>query len=166
MREDGIFVIKMPLSTYIFSFLSKNVLFKADSTKEYTMKQPTSSKRDTILFWVFTGLFCAFMLMNTIPNILSAPEWVEVFTQLGYPLYILPAIGVAKLLGIIALLVPGFPRIREWAYAGFFFDITGAVYSGIAVSGFDPLMLIMLVPYTLGTLSYIYHRKRLRQHAG
>lgn len=126
------------------------------------MTQSTTNKRDTLLFWTFTALFCAFMLTSTIPNILSAPEWVAVFEQLGYPLYMLPAIGVAKLLGIIALLVPGFPRIKEWAYAGFFFDLTGAVYSGLAVGGFDPLMLVMLVPYALGTLSYFYHHKRLR----
>lgn len=125
------------------------------------MTQPTTSKRNTILFWVFTALFAAFMLTSTIPNILSAPEWVEVFNQLGYPLYMLPAIGVAKLLGIIALLVPGFPRIKEWAYAGFFFDLTGAVYSGLMVGGFNSLMLIMLIPYVFGTLSYIYHHKRL-----
>jgi uncharacterized membrane protein YphA (DoxX/SURF4 family) len=121
----------------------------------------TSSRRETILFWVFTGLFCAFMLTSTIPNILSAPEWVDVFKQLGYPLYMLPFIGIAKLLGIIALLVPGFPRIKEWAYAGMFFDLTGAVYSGLVVGGFDPLMLIMLFPFVTGALSYIYHHKRL-----
>lgn len=126
------------------------------------MTHTSTGNRDTILFWVFTGLFCAFMLMNTIPNILSAPEWVEVFKQLGYPAYMLPFLGVAKLLGIIALLVPGFPRIKEWAYAGMFFDLTGAVYSGLAVGGFDPLMLVMLVPFGLGTLSYIYHHKRLK----
>lgn len=127
------------------------------------MTQATSSKRDTILFWVFTGLFSAFMFTSIIPNILSSQEWVDVFNQLGYPLYMLPFLGVAKLLGIIALLVPGFPRIKEWAYAGLFFDLTGAVYSGLAVGGFDPLMLVMLVPFGLGTLSYIFHHKRLNQ---
>ncbi|MEQ9592534.1 MAG: DoxX family protein [Cyclobacteriaceae bacterium] len=126
------------------------------------MTQPTSTKRNAILFWVSTGLFCAFMLSSAIPNILSAPEWVAVFKDLGYPLYLLPAIGWAKLFGVIALLVPGFPRIKEWVYAGFFFDLTGAVYSGLAVGGFDPKMLILLIPYLLGALSYIYHHKRLR----
>lgn len=130
------------------------------------MTQAPSSKRDTILFWVFTGLFSAVMLMSTIPNILSSQEWVDVFNQLGYPLYLLPFLGVAKLLGIMALLIPGFPRIKEWAYAGLFFDLTGAVYSGLAVGGFDPLMLGMLVPFGLGTLSYIYHHKRLSQQKG
>jgi uncharacterized membrane protein YphA (DoxX/SURF4 family) len=124
------------------------------------MSQP-NTKRINILFWVFTVLFCGVMMMSTIPNILSAPEWVEVFNMLGYPLYMLPFIGVAKLLGIIALLVPGFPRIKEWAYAGMFFDLTGAVYSGLMTGGFDPQMLGMLVPYVLGGLSYVYHHKRL-----
>ncbi len=124
------------------------------------MKQ-APSRRDTVLYWIFTALFCAFMLTSTIPNILSAPEWVEIFKQLGYPPYMLPFLGVAKLLGVIALLVPGFPRIKEWAYAGMFFDLTGAVYSGLSVGGFDPKMLIMLVPFGLGALSYIYHHKRL-----
>ena len=122
------------------------------------------SKRNTILFWVFTALFSAFMLTSIIPNILSSQEWVDIFNQLGYPLYMLPFLGVAKLLGILALLIPGFPRIKEWAYAGLFFDLTGAVYSGLAVGGFHPLMLVMLVPFGLGTLSYIYHHKRLSQH--
>lgn len=121
----------------------------------------STTKRNSILFWVFTVLFCAFMMMSTIPNILSAPEWVEVFKMLGYPLYMLPFIGVAKLLGVIALLVPGFPRIKEWAYAGMFFDLTGAVYSGLMTGGFNPQMLIMLVPFLLGGLSYVYHHKRL-----
>jgi uncharacterized membrane protein YphA (DoxX/SURF4 family) len=127
------------------------------------MTPSTSSKRDAILFWVFTGLFSAFMLSSAIPNILSSQEWVDIFNQLGYPLYMLPFIGVAKLLGVIALLVPGFPRIKEWAYAGLFFDLTGAVYSGLAVGGFHPQMLIMLVPYGLGALSYVYHHKILSQ---
>lgn len=125
------------------------------------MNQPANSKRNAIIFWVSTGLFCAFMLTSAIPNILSSPEWVAVFNQLGYPLYILPFLGVAKLLGVIGLLVPGFPRIKEWAYAGFFFDLVGAVYSGLAVGGFNPQMLIMLVPFVLGALSYIYHHKRI-----
>ena len=120
---------------------------------------PSPNKRDKILFWVSTILFCGFMLTSTIPNIMSTAEWVEVFKQLGYPVYMLPFIGIAKLLGIIALLVPGFPRLKEWAYAGMFFDLTGAVYSGLMVGGFNPLMLVMLIPYVLGTLSYIFYHK-------
>lgn len=121
----------------------------------------SSSKRDRIIFWVCTGLFSAFMLSSAIPNIMSAQEWIDIFNMLGYPLYMLPFIGMAKLLGVIAILVPGFPRIKEWAYAGLFFDLTGAVYSALSVGGYNPQMLVMLVPYGLGALSYIYHHKSI-----
>jgi uncharacterized membrane protein YphA (DoxX/SURF4 family) len=123
----------------------------------------SSSKRDRIIFWISTGLFSAFMLSSAIPNIMSTQEWVEVFKMLGYPAYMLPFLGVAKLLGSIAMLIPGFPRIKEWAYAGMFFDLIGAVYSGLAVGGFDPQMLVLLVPFGLGALSYIYHHKLTSQ---
>lgn len=106
------------------------------------------------------------MLMGTIQNILSTDQWLEVFKQLGYPAYLLPFLGVAKLLGLIAIVVPGFPRLKEWAYAGLFFDLVGAVYSGLSVGGFDPLMLIMIVPFGLGTISYIYYHKRLKEMNG
>ena len=121
----------------------------------------TSTKRDTVIFWISTALFCAFMLTSAIPNILSSAEWVTVFQQLGYPAYLLPFLGVAKLLGVIALLIPGFPRIKEWAYAGFVFDLLGAIYSGLAVGGFDPMMLTLLIPVALLIGSYVFHHRRL-----
>lgn len=124
----------------------------------------SSSRRNRIMFWLSTGLFCAFMLTSAIPNILQTREWVDIFKVLGYPQYILPFIGVAKLLGSIALLVPGFNRIKEWAYAGMFYDLTGAVYSGLAVGGFNQQMLVMLVPFALGAVSYIYHHKLINEH--
>jgi hypothetical protein len=122
----------------------------------------TPSKRTTILFWVFTGIFCLFMLPSAIFNTLSSPDWVVVFEQLGYPQYLLPFLGVAKLLGIVALLVPGYPRVKEWAYAGMFFDLVGAVYSALMANGFDPLMLTMSLPFIFGGLSYVYHHKKMK----
>ncbi len=126
----------------------------------------TTAKRNSIIFWISTGLFTAFMLMSTIPNILSTEEWLEIFRQLGYPAYMLPFLGVAKLLGLIAIVVPGFPRLKEWAYAGLFFDLAGAVYSSLAVGGFDPLMLVMIIPFGLGALSYIFYHKKLKEVNG
>ena len=116
-------------------------------------------KMTKILFWVCTGLFSAFMLTSAIPNIMVTKEWEAIFVQLGYPHYLISFIGWAKLLGVIVILIPGFARLKEWAYAGFFFDLVGATYSALAVSGFVPQMLIMLIPFGLGTLSYLYHRK-------
>src|SRR5206468_8172530 len=90
-------------------------------------------KKITVLYWVFTGLLSALMLLGAIPDLMSVPDAVTLFNHLGYPAYLLPFLGVAKILGVIAILVPGFPRIKEWAYAGFVFDLAGAMYSSIAV---------------------------------
>ncbi len=85
--------------------------------------------------------------------------------MLGYPVYFIPFIGTAKLLGVIALLIPGLKKIKEWAYAGLFFDLAGAVYSGIAVAkGVDPKMLFMLLWIVPGILSYIFWNKKMSRH--
>jgi hypothetical protein len=120
-------------------------------------------KRTNILYWVFTGLFAGFMLFSAIPDIISTEEAIAMVSDgLGYPKYIIPFLGVAKFLGVVAILIPGFPRIKEWAYAGLFFDLIGATYSALSAGGFDPMMLFMLVPFGLGTLSYVYYHKRMR----
>lgn len=119
-------------------------------------------KKTKILFWVFTVLFGGFMLFSAIPDILVVPEAVDfVSTKLGYPKYIIVFLGVAKALGVLAIVIPGYPRIKEWAYAGIFFDLVGATYSNICVDGLKPGMAFMLLPFTLGALSYIYHHKLL-----
>ena len=83
--------------------------------------------------------------------------------MLGYPEYFIPFTGWAKLIGVIVILVPGYSRIKEWAYAGLFFDLIAAVYSGICVSKtFDPLMLTLQFWFVPGILSYVYWHKRMR----
>jgi len=120
-------------------------------------------KKINTYYWICTGLFGTFMMFTAIPNILSAPDSVALITtQLGYPLYFIPFIGVAKALGVIGIVIPGFPRIKEWAYSGLFFDLISAVYSGIMVSGFDPMMLTLLVPFGIGGLSYYFHHERMK----
>jgi uncharacterized membrane protein YphA (DoxX/SURF4 family) len=125
-------------------------------------------KKINILYWIFTGLFAAFMTFSAIPDIMMVPEAVDmVSNKLGYPTYLLPFLGWAKLAGSIAILVPGFPRLKEWAYAGLFFDLVGATYAGICTEGFQVAMLFMVLPFGVEALSYIYHHKRLslRQNA-
>ena len=116
-------------------------------------------KKTKIYYWIVTGLFSAFMLFSSIPDIMAQPEAIAFLGHLGYPPYFVPFIGVAKLLGIIAILIPGFPRIKEWAYAGLAYDLIGAVYSGIAVDGFHPQMLIMILPLGFLFISYFLHHK-------
>ena len=77
-------------------------------------------KKANIFFWIITGLFSAFMLFSAIPDIVVTPDAVKFISSLGYPTYIIPFLGIAKLLGIIAILIPGFAGIKEWAYAGLF----------------------------------------------
>lgn len=91
-------------------------------------------KKTKIWYWLFTGLLAALMIMSAIPDIANNPQAVQmIHDHLGYPLYFVPLIGVAKVIGAIAVIVPGFPRIKEWAYAGFVYDIGGATISSIAV---------------------------------
>jgi hypothetical protein len=118
-------------------------------------------KKTSILYWTITGIFGAFMMFSAIPDIIVTPEAVEFVTNtLGYPKYILPFLGVAKALGVIAILVPGFPRLKEWAYAGLFFDLLGATYSAVSVGGFKPDQLFMALPISFLFFSYsLYHKK-------
>ncbi len=117
-------------------------------------------KKNQILYWIFTGLFSAFMLFSAIPDILIVPEAKAFMNNLGYPDYIIPFLGVAKLLGTIALLIPVYPRIKEWAYAGLFFDLIGATYSQIAHDGFLPQIAFMVLPIAFLFISYmLYHKK-------
>lgn len=102
------------------------------------------------------------MLFSAIPDILSVPDAITLMNHLGYPNYIIPFLGVAKLLGIIAILIPGFPRIKEWAYAGLFFDLIGATYSAIATDGLLPQVSFMLLPIGFLFLSYILYHKRMQ----
>ncbi|SDP99942.1 DoxX-like family protein [Mucilaginibacter sp. OK268] len=121
-----------------------------------------STKKINIIYWVFTGLLLAAMGLGAIPDLLSMPEALAVFKHLGYPAYLSPFMGAVKLLGVIAILIPGFPRIKEWVYAGFVFDLTGATYSGLASGDQIPQVLPMLIGYALIIGSYIYHHKRLK----
>jgi len=120
-------------------------------------------KKLNIFYWVSIGLVLFFLVPGSIMNIMKTPDWVEVFNQLGYPEYLLPFLGVAKLVGCIVLVLPYFKRLKEWAYAGLFFDLVGATYSGLVVSGFEPAMLIMFVAIGVLLTSYWLWIKRSEQ---
>jgi hypothetical protein len=120
-------------------------------------------KTTNIIHWTATILFGGFMLFSAIPDIIVVPEAVEfVSNKLGYPEYIIPFLGIAKTLGVIALLIPGFPRITEWAYAGLTFDLIGATYSNFMVDGLEPGLMFMLVIFAVEAVSYIYFHKKLQ----
>jgi hypothetical protein len=121
-------------------------------------------KTINILYWAFTILFSALMIFSAYSSILvNEDAKTLIHDQLGYPMYFIPFTGYAKLIGAIAILIPGLKTIKEWAYAGLFFDLVGAVYSGIALAGkMDPLMAFMLIWFVPGILSYIFWKKKMK----
>jgi hypothetical protein len=113
-------------------------------------------KKISIAYWVVTILFAGFMIWTSIPGARLEPQAVKfLHDYLGYPLYFIHFISVAKILGGIALLIPGLKTLKEWAYAGMFFDLVGAIFSVSYVAGkFDAGSLFVLLPIAVGAVSY------------
>jgi hypothetical protein len=121
-------------------------------------------KKTKTLYWIFTILFALIMFSTAVPNLLMSEDSIAlIHTTLGYPEYFIMFIGIVKVLGVIGILIPGYPLVREWAYAGLFFDLIAATVSGIAVQGFHPAQLFMLVFFAPGVLSYIYYHKKRKE---
>jgi len=98
------------------------------------------TKGNKVIYWTSTILIVLSMLPGGIGQIFHAKWSLDLFRNLGYPIYLLTIIGTWKVLGSIVLLIPKFPLIKEWAYSGFFFAMSGALFSHIA-SG-DPMSKI------------------------
>ena len=110
--------------------------------------------KQNIGYWIATGLFCLAMTAGGTMNLLRADIQKESIEALGYPEYLMTILGVAKLLGVIALLIPGAPLLKEWAYAGFTFDLLGAAASHAFVG--DAAMEIVLPFIILGISAVSY----------
>ncbi len=111
-----------------------------------------------IAYWITTVLMTAFITLSAVPDVLMVPGAVEIFQHLGYPVYIIPFIGVAKLLAVIAVLAPGFMRLREWAYAGLVIDLVGAFYSHMRVGDPVSLWAPAVVALALVVASYVLYQ--------
>ncbi|SHG21033.1 DoxX family protein [Pedobacter caeni] len=106
------------------------------------------SKTSKIIYWISTAWLALGMLSTGIVQLLKVKTEVDLITNLGYPVYFLTLLGIWKILGVITVLVPKFPLLKEWAYAGFFFSMSGAIFSHL-VSGkpteiFPSLLLLVL----------------------
>lgn len=107
------------------------------------------TKRNKIIYWIATIWLSLGMVSSGIAQFIKMKDDVDLFTRLGYPLYFLTILAIWKFLGVIAVLIPKFPLLKEWAYAGFFFAMSGALLSHIAVGStamdmFGPALLIVL----------------------
>jgi hypothetical protein len=89
-------------------------------------------KKKLIWYWIITALLSLGIFSGGLAQALQLKETIQGFKPLGYPNYFISLIGIWKMLGIIAILIPGFKLLKEWAYAGIFFTMTGAVISHIA----------------------------------
>jgi DoxX-like family len=114
------------------------------------------------VYWTITGLMASFMFMASIPDVLHAAQAVEIFRHLGYPSYLLRFLGTAKCLGVIAILAPGLPRLKEWAFAGLIFDLLGALYSHISVGDPASVWLFPVLGLTLVTGAYLTNHQATR----
>ena len=107
------------------------------------------TKRNRIIYWIATVWLALGMLSTGIVQLSKAKDEVDLITQLGYPVYILTIIGVWKVLGVVAVLIPRFPLLKEWAYAGFFFVATGGILSHLATGNsmgkIFPLILLLVL---------------------
>jgi uncharacterized membrane protein YphA (DoxX/SURF4 family) len=114
------------------------------------METQKSQKRNKIIYWIFTLWMSLGMVSTAIVQLMKSKDELTNFTNLGYPAYLMTIIGVWKILGVIAILVPKRPLLKEWAYAGFFFVMSGAIISHIIVNDpfsktFPAVLLFVLV---------------------
>ena len=98
-----------------------------------------SSRRYIIAYWLTTALVVFELALGGAWDVLRVPQVRGLIERLGYPQYFLIILGIWKLLGAVALVIPRFPRLKEWAYAGVIFDLTGAIasllFSGLIDAG-------------------------------
>lgn len=107
------------------------------------------TKRTKIIYWVATIWLALGMTSTGIVQIIKMEEEVANFRNLGYPIYFMTIIGIWKLMGVVAILMPKYPLLKEWAYAGFFFAMSGAIISHLAIGDealtlFGPILLLVL----------------------
>jgi uncharacterized membrane protein YphA (DoxX/SURF4 family) len=111
-----------------------------------------------ITYWISTVVFAMVFATTGTMYLMRHPTIDTKFQEFGFPLCVISLLGIAKVLGVIALLVPKYPRLKEWAYAGFAFDLIGAMWSHLAVQGFGQ-GIRLLIPISVMVVSYVtYHR--------
>ncbi|MEW5797532.1 MAG: DoxX family protein [Bacteroidota bacterium] len=116
------------------------------------------TKKNKIIYWVATLWLALGMVSTGLGQLLkfNGQGGPDMIAHLGYPVYVLTILGVWKMLGVIALLIPKFPLLKEWTYAGFFFIMTGAMYSHIAAGDSAVELLPALLLLVLTGISWYY----------
>lgn len=111
-------------------------------------------KRKLIWYWIITGILSLCLFMGGLAQALLLPDVIKGFKPLHYPNYFISPIGIWKMLGVIAILIPGYKLLKEWAYAGIFFTMTGAVISHLASKDYHPQIIAPFVFAIFAVLSW------------
>jgi len=117
-------------------------------------KEKNIMKLKSISYWVITGIVAFCIGSGGVAELARVPGNIEGLVHLGYPAYFATIIGFWKVLGAIAILVPGFPRLKEWAYAGIFFNMTGAAATGVFTHSAEWHVMVDLVLAALTITSW------------
>jgi hypothetical protein len=113
-------------------------------------------KRDKIIYWIATGLISAMMLMSSFMYLSKSPEVLNGIKASGYPDYFIPFLGTAKLLAALALVIPVWSKLKEWAYAGLAFVFIGAVWTHISTN--TPFAGALVALVVLGISYWFWNR--------
>ena len=113
------------------------------------------NKINKIIYWIATAWLSLGMISTGIVQIIHQEEEVQKMTAMGYPMYILTIIGTWKILGAVAILIPNYPLLKEWAYAGMLFDLSGAAFSRMSIGDPAQMIIIPLLIMGLVVISWI-----------
>jgi uncharacterized membrane protein YphA (DoxX/SURF4 family) len=120
---------------------------------DITAKVETRFQGKPIAYWTVTLLLAAALMLSGIGQLMQYGGNVELVKNLGYPLYVLTILGIWKVLGAIALVVPGFPRLKEWVHAGIFFVMTGAALSHAFAGDYGDYGFSIILPLFYAALN-------------
>lgn len=120
---------------------------------ETTTKVETQLREKTLAYWTVTLLLAAAVMLSGIGQLMQYGGNLELVTNLGYPLYVLTILGIWKVLGAIALVMPGFPRLKEWVHAGIFFLMTGAALSHVSANDYGDYGFNIILPLSYAALN-------------
>lgn len=119
-------------------------------------------KRDNIIFYIATGLLTLLMLFSVSMYVFKHDEVAVMFTNFGYPTYIIYPYAIAKLMGLVALWIPGLKLFKEWAYAGFFFAFILAFFAHYMIGDGEQMGAVLALVLLL--LSYIFYKRTNKIH--
>ncbi|RJE84750.1 DoxX family protein [Paenibacillus sp. 1011MAR3C5] len=116
-------------------------------------KAETQSRGKIIAYWTAASLLAVAMTLSGIGQLMQLGGNVELVTSIGFPLYIMTILGIWKVLGAVAIIMPGFPRVKEWAHAGIFFLMTGAALSHVFANDYGEGGFNLILPLCYAALN-------------